>query len=157
RPARDWHWNRRYDPRGVHNEVLSPAGRHVMEVHRPGTSPPALGQAFAARPCLRNPEQPDGTHMGKVIRCEECGRIYRTLEDIEDLRDNDGICMSCNAVIEVSDWDRILASYEEEEDDLDDVDDDDLDDEDEEDEDDDWDSDDADEPDFDDDEEGDDE
>jgi hypothetical protein len=59
--------------------------------------------------------------MGKSVRCPECGEIYRTLERIEDLRDNDSICIVCNAPIEVADWDRVLASYEE--DDFDDVDD----------------------------------
>ena len=61
--------------------------------------------------------------MGKAIRCPECGESYRTLERLEDLRDNDGVCMVCNAPIEVPDWDRILATHEDEEDDLDDVDD----------------------------------
>lgn len=60
--------------------------------------------------------------MGKAIRCPECGESYRSLDRVEDLRDNDGVCMVCNAPIEVADWDRILASYEDEED-LDDVDD----------------------------------
>ena len=69
--------------------------------------------------------------MGKPIRCPECGEVYRTLDRVEDLRDNDGVCLVCNAPIEVANWDRILESYEEE-DDLDDVDElDDLDDEDE--------------------------
>jgi hypothetical protein len=57
--------------------------------------------------------------MGKVIRCPECGEVYRMLERLEDLRDNDGVCLVCNAPIEVADWDRVLASYED--DDLDDV------------------------------------
>ncbi len=61
------------------------------------------------------------TSMGKIVRCQECSETYRSLERLEDLRDNDGICLVCNAPIEVSDWDRVLASYEE--DDLDDVDD----------------------------------
>ena len=52
--------------------------------------------------------------MGKVVRCEECGKAYRNLETLEDLRDNDGICLVCNAPIEVEDWDRVLASYEDE-------------------------------------------
>ena len=59
--------------------------------------------------------------MGKSVRCPECGEVYRTLVRIEDLRDNDSICLVCNAPIEVADWDRVLASYEE--DDFDDVDD----------------------------------
>ena len=59
--------------------------------------------------------------MGKIIRCPECSEVYRRLERLEDLRDNDGACMVCNAPIEVQDWDRILASHED--DDLDDVDD----------------------------------
>jgi hypothetical protein len=60
--------------------------------------------------------------MGKTVRCPECGERYRTLERLEDLRDNDSVCLVCNAPIEVVDWDRVLASYEDE-DDLDDVDD----------------------------------
>ncbi len=52
------------------------------------------------------------SHMGKIVRCQECSETYRTLERLEDLRDNDGICLVCNAPIEVSDWDRVLASYD---------------------------------------------
>ena len=58
--------------------------------------------------------------MGRIIRCPECGEVYRELETVEELRDNDGICLVCNAPIEVSDWDRVLSSYDDE--DLDDVD-----------------------------------
>jgi hypothetical protein len=67
--------------------------------------------------------------MGKIIRCPECGEVYNNLEKLEDLRDNDGICLVCNGPIEVRDWDRVLASYEDEEE-LEDVEDDDEDDED---------------------------
>ena len=59
--------------------------------------------------------------MGKVVNCLECAKVYRSLEELEDLRDNDAICLVCNAPVEVPDWDRILASYEEDEDDLDDI------------------------------------
>ena len=52
--------------------------------------------------------------MGKVVSCEECRKAYRSLEALEDLRDNDGICLVCNNPIEVGDWDRVLASYEDE-------------------------------------------
>ncbi len=96
------------------------------------SGPPPPRRGGTSGPSATSTKRKNGTDMGKVIRCEECGRAYRTLDDIEDLRDNDGICMSCNAVIEVSDWDRILASYEDE--DLDDVDDEDEDEEEEEDE-----------------------
>lgn len=58
--------------------------------------------------------------MGRIIRCPECGEVYRELEAVEELRDNDGICVVCNAPIEVADWDRVLSSYDD--DDLDDVD-----------------------------------
>jgi hypothetical protein len=50
--------------------------------------------------------------MGKVVSCEECRKAYRNIEALEDLRDNDGICLVCNNPIEVEDWDRVLASYE---------------------------------------------
>ena len=60
--------------------------------------------------------------MGKAVCCQECGKVHRNLEDLEDLRDNDSICLVCNTPIEVSDWDRVLASYEEDEEDLDDID-----------------------------------
>jgi hypothetical protein len=60
--------------------------------------------------------------MGKTVRCQECGKVYRDLEELEDLRDNDSTCLGCNSTIEVADWDRILASYEDEEADLDDID-----------------------------------
>ncbi len=55
--------------------------------------------------------------MGKVVNCEECRKAYRNPESLEDLRDNDGICLVCNSPIEVEDWDRVLASYEDEDDD----------------------------------------
>ena len=61
--------------------------------------------------------------MGKSVRCQECAKVYRDPDELEELRDNDSICLVCNAPIEVADWDRILASWEDEED-LDDVDDD---------------------------------
>ena len=67
--------------------------------------------------------------MGKIVRCRECGKVYRDLEELEDLRDNDSVCLVCNSTIEVADWDRVLASYEDDEDDGD-VDDDDWDDDD---------------------------
>lgn len=63
--------------------------------------------------------------MGKVIVCDECRKAYRDLEALEDLRDNDGICLVCNNPIEVEDWDRVLASYED--DDFGDMDDEDFD------------------------------
>jgi acetyl-CoA carboxylase beta subunit len=66
--------------------------------------------------------------MGKVISCEECRKAYRSLEALEDLRDNDSVCLVCNHPIEVDDWDRVLASYED--DDYDDVDEEDEEDED---------------------------
>lgn len=71
--------------------------------------------------------------MGKIVRCRECGEVYRELDQLEDLRDNDSVCLKCNNTIEVADWDRVLASYEDEdaedgdEDDEDDWDDDDED------------------------------
>ena len=49
--------------------------------------------------------------MGKVVSCTECRKAYRNLVDLEDLRENDGICLVCNSPIEVEDWDRVLASY----------------------------------------------
>lgn len=61
--------------------------------------------------------------MGKTVRCPECAKVYRGPEELEELRDNDSICMVCNAPIEVADWDRILASWDDDED-LDDIDDD---------------------------------
>lgn len=62
--------------------------------------------------------------MGKIVRCRECGRVYRELDELEDLRDNDSVCLQCNNTIEVADWDRVLASYEEEDGDVDEDDDD---------------------------------
>lgn len=68
--------------------------------------------------------------MGKIVRCRECGKVYRELDELEDLRDNDSVCLVCNNTIEVADWDRILASYEDDEGDVeDDEDEDDWDDE----------------------------
>lgn len=63
--------------------------------------------------------------MGKVVRCAECRKVFDDVEELEDLRNNDSICLVCNAPIEVADWDRVLASYDEDED-LDDLDDDDI-------------------------------
>ncbi len=68
--------------------------------------------------------------MGKIVRCRECGKVYRDAEELEDLRDNDSVCLVCNSTIEVADWDRVLASYEDDDEDGD-VDEDDWDDEDE--------------------------
>lgn len=58
--------------------------------------------------------------MGKIVRCRECGKVYRELDELEDLRDNDSVCLVCNNTIEVADWDRILASYEDDEGDVED-------------------------------------
>ena len=77
-----------------------------------------------------NPLTKQPTAMGKIVKCRECGKSYRDLEELEDLRDNDSVCLVCNSTVEVADWDRILASYEDDDDD-DDVDDDDWDDDDE--------------------------
>ena len=63
--------------------------------------------------------------MGKTVNCRECGKVYRELDELEDLRDNDSVCLVCNNTVEVADWDRILASYEDDEGDADDVEDDD--------------------------------
>ena len=68
--------------------------------------------------------------MGKIVKCRECGKVYRDVEELEDLRDNDSVCLVCNSTIEVADWDRVLASYEDDDEDGD-VDEDDWDDEDE--------------------------
>jgi hypothetical protein len=67
-----------------------------------------------ATPFPGAPSEP--TAMGKIVRCRECGEVYRELDQLEDLRDNDSVCLKCNNTIEVADWDRVLASYEDEED-----------------------------------------
>ena len=67
--------------------------------------------------------------MGKIVKCRECGKSYRDPEELEDLRDNDSVCLVCNSTIEVADWDRVLASYEDDDEDSD-IDDDDWDDDD---------------------------
>src|SRR5262245_30741584 len=41
--------------------------------------------------------------MGKTVRCRECGKVYRELDELEDLRDNDSVCLVCNNTIEVAD------------------------------------------------------
>ena len=51
--------------------------------------------------------------MGLVLRCDECNKSYRTLEQLEKLRDNESICLRCRALIEVDDWDELLATWEE--------------------------------------------
>ncbi len=58
--------------------------------------------------------------MGKIVRCRECGKVYRELDELEDLRDNDSVCLVCNNTIEVTDWDTVLASYEDEDGDVED-------------------------------------
>ena len=63
--------------------------------------------------------------MGRAVRCSECGTVLDNREELEDLRDNDSICLVCNAPVEVADWDQVLASYDEDED-LDDLDEDDI-------------------------------
>jgi len=72
------------------------------------------------------PLEPARIAMGKVVRCAECRKVFDDIEELEDLRNNDSICLVCNAPIEVADWDRVLASYDEEDEDLDDLDDDDI-------------------------------
>ena len=74
------------------------------------------------RPVLRGSPGPasNPTAMGKIVRCRECGKVYRELDELEDLRDNDSVCLVCNNTIEVADWDRILASYEDDEGDVED-------------------------------------
>lgn len=67
--------------------------------------------------------------MGKSVHCRECGKVYRELDELEDLRDNDSVCLVCNNTVEVADWDRILASFEDEDGDVEEVDEDDWDDE----------------------------
>ncbi len=59
-------------------------------------------------------------NMGKSVHCKECGKVYRELDELEDLRDNDSVCLVCNNTIEVADWDRILASFEDDDGDVDD-------------------------------------
>ena len=103
--------------------------------------PGALGKfvrrqesAYGALPCTGEPvciagvirgsrptETP--TSMGKIVRCRECGKVYRELDELEDLRDNDSVCLVCNNTIEVADWDRVLASYEDDDGDVDEDDD----------------------------------
>ena len=51
---------------------------------------------------------------------ESAVALASSVETLEDLRENDAICVVCNAPIEVVDWDRVLSSYDD--DDLDDVD-----------------------------------
>lgn len=68
--------------------------------------------------------------MGKILRCRDCGKVYRDVEELEDLRDNDSVCLVCNNTIDVADWDRVLASYEDDEGDGDADDEDDWDDDD---------------------------
>ena len=58
--------------------------------------------------------------MGRIVRCAECGEVYEELKTLENLRDNDAVCVVCNAPVEVADWDRVLSSYDD--DDFDDVD-----------------------------------
>ena len=57
--------------------------------------------------------------MARVIRCSECGKAYRTLEQLEELRENESLCLRCRALIEVDDWDEILDNWEDPEDDED--------------------------------------
>ena len=54
--------------------------------------------------------------MSQTVRCPECSKVYRDLEALEDLSENDSICMACNAPIPVADWDQVLSSYNEDED-----------------------------------------
>ena len=86
----------------------------VLDFPNPGRSFRMLG---SHPPGTRKPES--RFNMGKVVSCDECRKAYRTLETLADLRDNDSICLVCNHLIEVEDWDRVLASYED--DDYDDV------------------------------------
>ena len=82
--------------------------------------PVAMVCSPGARPLAFVPIQHQA--MGKTVHCMECGKVYRDLDELEDLRDNDSVCLVCNNTIEVADWDRILASYEDDEGDVDDLD-----------------------------------
>ena len=64
--------------------------------------------------------------MGRAVNCVECGKVFNDLKKLEDLRENDSICLVCNTPIEVADWDLVLASYDDDED-LDDLDETDID------------------------------
>ena len=90
------------------------------------TSPGALpcrSEPVCIASVFRAPSPPNPIPMGKIVKCRECGKVYRELDELEDLRDNDSVCLVCNNTIEVPDWDRILASYEDDEGDVDDEDD----------------------------------
>jgi len=64
--------------------------------------------------------------MGIEIVCPECGRIYRTREQLEMLKDNESLCLKCRAFIDVDDWDEIMASLDDEDIDISDDFDDDI-------------------------------
>lgn len=75
----------------------------------------ARGSRYASPvPSSGGQSSPNPEAMGKIVRCRECGKVYRELDELEDLRDNDSVCLVCNNTIEVPDWDRVLASYEDE-------------------------------------------
>ena len=79
----------------------------------------AQGSRYASpRPAWAPRSTSKPTAMGKIVRCRECGKVYRELDELEDLRDNDSVCLVCNNTIEVADWDRVLASYEDDDGDV---------------------------------------
>lgn len=82
---------------------------NVQNSARMRATGPASG-AVPSIPSLPGPS-PKAT-MGQTVSCEECHKVYRSTDTLEDLRQNDSICLVCSNPIEVEDWDRVLASYD---------------------------------------------
>ena len=77
---------------GTHDDFLplqhlgpSPRSGTVLWMRQAGTT-------WAAAP-HSSPPNPHAqlSKMGKVVNCLECAKVYRNLEELEDLRDNDEV------------------------------------------------------------------
>ena len=52
--------------------------------------------------------------MGMSVSCPECGLHYDQLPQLEELRENESVCLRCGLPVAVGSWDLLLASWEEE-------------------------------------------
>ena len=52
--------------------------------------------------------------MAISITCAKCGKSYAQQQHLEELRENESICLRCATVVKVDNWDLVLVSWEEE-------------------------------------------
>ena len=52
--------------------------------------------------------------MGISVTCAECGKLYDELQALEELRENESVCLRCGTPVAVESWDLLLVTWEEE-------------------------------------------